>query len=183
METVSEHRRQQPPNRTSPTRKVYGSENGSPKRSKETFDSDFNGYKYQDLVSFESDLDQSIFHILGASNAMDTNDFPIVDYLNATFPTGILRLSFADKVENVLTGAEQTTWGQSLAHADKVLVNLKTQVKLLDRELKTLMRSSANQNPNDDKEIEQEIIQVKLAMEVGTGCMMISMKTQSWLSL
>jgi hypothetical protein len=62
--------------------------------------------------------------------------------------------------------------GQSLAHADKVLVNLKTQVKQLDRELKTLLRSSAAQNPDEDKEIEQEILQVKLAMEVLCQCLL-----------
>jgi hypothetical protein len=84
METVREQRRQ-----ASPTRKAFGSETGSPNRNKGSFDAEANAYKYQDLVSFDSELDQSIRQILGASTAMDTNEFPIVDYLNATFPTGV----------------------------------------------------------------------------------------------
>eukprot|EP00842_Homolaphlyctis_polyrhiza_P004929 jgi/Hompol1/5437/HPOL_004467-RA len=90
-----------------------------------------------DILVLSADIDRQLSRILSKSDALDTCEFNSIECVNGIFPTD-----------------------QSLSSADKVLDKLKQQIKLLDREIKELVR----QQTNASRQTQQELEEVKRAI-------------------
>ncbi|KAI8924441.1 Vps53-like protein [Entophlyctis helioformis] len=90
-----------------------------------------------DIIRLSADIDRQLSKILTHSDALDTSDLNAIEYVNNIFPNE-----------------------QSLSAADKVLDKLKRQIKMLDKELKDLVRHQTDAS----QQTRQELVEVKQAI-------------------